>query len=276
MEFFFQRSYRGPVQAVILDWAGTTVDYGCFAPVETFRTVFAEQGVEITVAEAREPMGQQKLDHIRALTQMPRIAAAWASVHGQPSTEVDVQRMYADFTPRQTEVITRYADLIPGVLDAQADFRARGLKIGTCTGYTRPMMAVLGELAAAQGYTPDLMVTGENVPAGRPTPWMAIYNAMQFNVYPFAACVKIGDTVADVREGLNAGMWTVAVGLTGNEVGLTLAEVETLDSPALMARLETAHTRLAEAGAHYIVDGLDEVPDVLDEINQRLRAGERP
>ena len=28
------------LEAVIFDWAGTTVDYGCFAPVEAFIKAF--------------------------------------------------------------------------------------------------------------------------------------------------------------------------------------------------------------------------------------------
>ena len=55
------------INAVILDWAGTTVDFGSFAPtqifVEAFRQAFA---VEITLEEARVPMGLGKWQHIAA------------------------------------------------------------------------------------------------------------------------------------------------------------------------------------------------------------------
>ena len=56
------------IEAVIFDWAGTTVDYGCFAPVEVFLEVYKNRGVNITLEEAREPMGMLKIDHIRALS----------------------------------------------------------------------------------------------------------------------------------------------------------------------------------------------------------------
>jgi phosphonoacetaldehyde hydrolase len=72
--FTYHRCYRGKLQAVILDWSGTTVDYGCVAPAKVFVDVFAEQGVDITLSEARAPMGIFKRDHIRAITRMPRIA----------------------------------------------------------------------------------------------------------------------------------------------------------------------------------------------------------
>ena len=50
-------------QLVIFDWAGTTVDYGCFAPVNAFALAFQKFGVTPTVEEIRAPMGMLKRDH---------------------------------------------------------------------------------------------------------------------------------------------------------------------------------------------------------------------
>lgn len=276
MEFVYRRTYRGPLQAVVLDWAGTTVDYGSCAPAAVFVEVFRQAGVEITAAEARGPMGMHKQDHIREIMRLPRVATAWAERHGSPPGETDVQQLYEAFTPRQMAVIAAYADLIPGTLAAVADFHQRGLKIGSCTGYTKEMMAVLVPAAAARGYTPDEVVCGTDVPAGRPQPWMALVNAMRLGVYPLAAVVKIGDTPADVAEGLNAGMWTIAVARTGNEVGLSKTELENLPAADRETRLRHAYERLAQAGAHYVIDGIGDVSAVLDEIAAHLRRGEHP
>ncbi len=60
--------YAGPLRAVVLDWAGTTVDFGCMAPVATFVQAFEDSGVPITVEEARAPMGMPKWQHIQAIT----------------------------------------------------------------------------------------------------------------------------------------------------------------------------------------------------------------
>ena len=68
------------LQAVIFDWAGTTVDWGCQAPVLAFQKTFAEFSVPITSFEAREPMGLAKRDHVAALCGMPRIHASWLQV----------------------------------------------------------------------------------------------------------------------------------------------------------------------------------------------------
>jgi phosphonoacetaldehyde hydrolase len=272
MEFVYRRGYRGTIKAVVLDWAGTTVDYGCIAPVIVFVEAFRQQGVDITMTEARAPMGMRKNDHIREITRMQRVREAWQHLHGRLPNDDDVQRMYEQFMPMQTEIIADYADPIPGTLEAMSYFQGRGIKVGSCTGYTRAIMDVLIPAAADLGYRPDAVVAGDEVPAGRPAPWMALKNAMHLGAYPLNAIVKVGDTVADIEEGLNAGMWTIGLAKTGNEIGLSEAEVAALPEEELESRLRSAYQRLGQAGAHYVVDGIGDVPAVIEEIERNLQA----
>lgn len=269
-------AYTGPLKAVVLDWAGTTVDYGSCAPAGVFVEVFRRRGVDVTIEEARAPMGAGKRDHIAAMAAMEPVAARWQAKHGRAVTDDDIDSMYQEFARLQLACIADYADLIPGTLDAVADFRRRGLKIGTTTGYTREMMDVLVPEAEARGFHPDSIVCVSDVPAGRPAPWMCYLNAINLQVYPLEACVKVGDTIADIDEGLNAGTWTVGVAKTGNEIGLPEDEVAALQPDDLASRLKAAYDRMHAAGAHYVVDGIGDVPALLDEIGERLARGERP
>ncbi len=270
------RWLNGPVKAVILDWAGTIVDHGSIAPVMAFIETFRLRGVGISLQEARMPMGMPKCEHIRAITKMPMVAALWKSVHGRPPSEADVLAMYEDFIPLQVKVLADYADPIPGAVETIAKLRERGIKIGSTTGYNRRMMDVLAPAAARHGIQPDSIVCVDDVPAGRPEPWMALRSAMELRAYPPALVVKVGDTVPDIEEGLNAGMWTVAVALTGNELGLSAAELAALSPDEVETRRERAHLRLADAGAHYVIDGIWSLPQVLDDIEERLADGELP
>jgi len=276
MNFIFQRSYRGPLKAVILDWAGTTMDYGCYAPAVVFVEVFKRRQVPISVAEAREPMGAHKKVHIRKITQIEAVARRWDAAHGRPPAEADVEAMFQEFVPLQLACLADYADLIPGTLEALQEFRRRGLKIGSTTGYTGEMMALLQAEAKRRGYEPDATVCATDVPAGRPEPWMCLQNAQRLGVYPMEALVKVGDTLPDIEEGLNAGMWTVGLAKTGNELGLNESEVAALPPEVLKARLAVADRRLRQAGAHYVVDAIADVPAILDDIGARLARGERP
>jgi len=276
MDSVFHRSYRGPLKAVILDWAGTTMDYGCYAPAVVFLEVYKRHGVPITIEQAREPMGAHKKVHIRMISEMDSVRRAWREAHGRLPAEDDVDAMFRDFVPLQLECLANYAELIPGTLEAVADFRRRGMKIGSTTGYTTEMMEVLIEEARKRGYAPDSSVCAAQVPAGRPYPWMCLQNALNLQVYPMEAFVKVGDTLPDIAEGLNAGMWTVGLAKTGNELGLTEQEIETLEPAVLKAKLERASQRFHQAGAHYVVDTIAEVPALVDHINARLASGERP
>ncbi len=276
MDFVYSRRYCGPLQGVILDWAGTTMDYGCYAPAVVFVEVFKRAGVEISMEEARVPMGAHKRVHIQKITQIEAVRRRWEAAHGRPPTEEDVDAMFAQFVPLQLDCLARYADLIPGTLEALEAFRARGLKIGSTTGYTSEMMDILQREAAARGYVPDATVCATEVPAGRPEPWMCLENAKRLRIFPMEAIVKIGDTLPDIEEGLNAGMWTVGLAMTGNEMGLNKAEIPATDPALIAQRRDRACARMAQTGAHYVVDSISDCPAIIDAINARLARGERP
>ena len=274
--FTFQRRYVGPIQAVILDWAGTTQDHGVFAPTVVFVELFRTRGVEITIQQARRPMGLFKLDHIRAIARDPDVAAAWERVHGRPCLESDVLAMFEDFKPMQDAAMTRYARLIPGTVEVVAEMRRRGYRIGSTTGYMRSAADITAAEAARQGYAPDATVCADEVPEGRPAPWMVLRNMELLGVYPPAAVVKIGDTLVDVDEGINAGAWAIGLSRTGNYVGLTEDDLAALDPGDRARRIADADDMLRRRGAHHDVESIADVLPCLDEIEERLRRGEQP
>ncbi len=276
MDFNFRRTYRGELKAILLDWAGTTMDYGCYAPAVVFRQVYERMGVPISMTEARAPMGAHKKVHIRKISQIESVHQRWEETYNRPPQESDIDEMFEAFVPLQLSCLAEYADLIPGTLEAVAEFRKRGLNIGSTTGYTGEMMALLQEEAKKRGYEPDATVCATDVPEGRPAPWMCVQNAMQLGVYPFAACVKVDDTIPGIEEGLNAGMWTIGLAKTGNEIGLNEEEINRLDPGLLRTQLETVYQRMHQSGAHYVVDGIWDVPAVLDDIQSKLTRGECP
>lgn len=275
-QFTYRREYRGPIQAVILDWAGTTQDFGVFAPAVVFVDVFEQWGVPITMAEARAPMGLFKLDHIREITRMPAVAARWREAKGRDVTEADVRAMFADFAPLQVAAMAKYAELIPGAREAVDEMKRRGYKIGSTTGFMREAADVALREAARQGYVPDSTVCADEVPAGRPAPWMVLRNLENLGVYPPCSAVKIGDTKIDIDEGLNAGCWTIGLSAAGNYIALSRAEFEALPYDQRRELVVKSDDLLRRQGAHYVVETIADVMPVLDDIERRLANGERP
>lgn len=276
MTFSYRRVYRGPIEAVILDWAGTTMDFGCLAPAVVFVEVFKRQGVPISMEEARAPMGAHKRVHIQKVTELESVRRRWQEVHGRLPDDGDVEAMFKDFVPLQLECLSSYSELIPGVLEVVAELRRRGIKIGSTTGYTTPMVEINLRDAVRQGYKPDSTVCASDVPAGRPYPYMCLQNAINLGVTTVHACVKVDDTIPGIEEGLNAGMWTIGLAISGNEVGLQRPEWEALTEAEKQARRERACRRMWQAGAHHVVDTIADLLPCLDDIQARLRRGEQP
>jgi phosphonoacetaldehyde hydrolase len=261
---------------VIFDWAGTTVDHGSRAPLLPFVQAFAARGVEITPEEARGPMGVHKKDHIRALLQLPTISRRWRERHGREASENDVDELYRRFMPLQLDVIDGFVRLVPGLLDCVALLRKKGIAIGATTGYFRAAAERVYQAAAAQGYRPDHCVCAEEVPAGRPAPWMIFRIMENLGVFPPAAVVKVGDTGPDIGEGLSAGVWSVGVLRSSSEVGCTEQEWDALPDAERGRRLAGCREKLLAAGAHAEVETLAELPAVLNGFDSRLLRGEKP
>jgi phosphonoacetaldehyde hydrolase len=265
-----------PLKAVVFDWAGTMIDFGCRAPATALRRVFADSGVEIAAAEARADMGKAKRDHIRALLALPRVAGAWREVHGVAADESDVSRLHDAVEPMMRAAARDCAQLIPGAADLAARLRAAGVRIGSSTGYTRAMMADILPLAAEQGYAPDVVVCAGETLEGRPSPLMMWKALVELGAWPAQACVKVDDAVVGIGEGLAAGAWTVGLSASGNGVGLSREALDLLPPPERVQRIAASAQALRAAGAHYVVETVAELGPVLEEIGARIAAGGTP
>ncbi|HLF38458.1 MAG TPA: phosphonoacetaldehyde hydrolase [Burkholderiales bacterium] len=274
MNFNYRRSYRGPIEAVLLDWAGTTLDFGCMAPAVVFVEVYKRKKVPITIEEARAPMGAHKRVHIQRISELDSVRRRWQETHGRLPNDDDVSAMFAEFVPLQLECLSKYSALIPGTLEAIAALRARGIKIGSTTGYLTEMMKINQADAKRQGYVPDATVCAADVPAGRPYPYMCLQNVIKLGVSAVQACVKIDDTVPGIEEGLNAGMWTIGLAVSGNEVGMMLDEWRALPPAEQKIKRDRAYTRMQQCGAHYTVDTIADILPCIDDIQARIRGGE--
>lgn len=264
------------IQGIILDWAGTTVDFGSACPVAAFQQAFAVRGVTLAAADVHRFMGWRKRDHLRAILALPAVQQGWAAAQDRAPGDDDIERLYEEIEDLMVELAPRYAQPVPGVQDALAAIRRRSLKIGSTTGYTRRIMEPLTRAAAELGYAPDAWVAADDVKAGRPWPWMLFANLERLELCPPSAIVKIGDTLIDLEEGRNAGMWNVSVVNSSSVVGLSPAQWEAAGAEEREHRRVAARAQFEAAGAHYVIDDLTGLDAVLDQVQSRLAAGELP
>src|SRR5439155_26853980 len=187
-----------------------------------------------------------------------------------------VVAVYEAFVPLQMEVLAAHAEPVAGVPAAVEELRRRGVTVGGTTGYFRAAAERVAAAAERRGYAPDIHLCPDDVPAGRPAPWMVFRIMEAAGVFPPAAVLKVGDTVPDVEEGRNAGAWSVGVTDTGSEVGCTAEEFAALPAGEREERVGAARRKLTAAGAHAVIPSAADVPILLDQLAERLRRGERP
>lgn len=252
------------IKAVIFDWAGTTVDYGCFAPVRAFVEVFKEFGVEPTMEEVREPMGMLKIDHIRTMLEMPRIKQCWIEKYGKEPNEENVHQLFDIFEEKLMSILHLYADPKPGVLEAVEKLRKRGIKIGSTTGYTDKMMEIVVPAALEKGYSPDVWFSPDSTDQkGRPYPYMVFRNMEALGIKDVKNVLKVGDTVSDIKEGKNAGVWSAGIVVGSSEMGLTEKEYLELTEEEKEKKCKEVADKFLDAGADKVFYTIEDLVEYL-------------
>lgn len=255
-------------KAAIFDWAGTMIDFGSFAPMGVFVEAFAKFGVEVSIAEARAPMGAPKWDHIKSMMTAPRISDAWEKAHGHAPTDADVDKVYEIFVPMNEAVVADFATLVPGALDTVKWLRARGMKIGSTTGYTRSIMQRVLPVAAEQGYAPDNCLCADDLSEGRPGPLMMYQCFVDLAVYPPSRVLKVDDTEPGIAEGVAAGCVTVGVTLSGNHVGRTPEDLAAMPEADVTRLHESAAAMLKAAGADHVIRTVADLPQLIETLER--------
>ncbi|MBX9748141.1 MAG: phosphonoacetaldehyde hydrolase [Roseococcus sp.] len=264
------------IKAVIFDWAGTVLDHGSRAPMAAFVKAFAQFGVAITVDDARGPMGMAKRDHIRLVG--AAVNAAWRARHGHDFNEADMEAIFAVFEPLNVAAVKtpEHSTLIAGTAETLAWCQGRGIRVGSTTGYTRPIMEELAPLAAAQGFSPEVMVCAGDLAAGRPAPLQMWYAMAKMGIWPASTVVKCDDTPPGIGEARNAGAWAVGFALSGNIAGLSEAEMAVASEADKAGMRARATAELLASGAHVVVDSIADLPRAVVEIEARMAKGEAP
>ncbi|OQP44576.1 hypothetical protein A4H97_09415 [Niastella yeongjuensis] len=192
------------IQLVVFDIAGTTVrDTGLVA--RAFIDAFGEFNMDIPADAVNHVMGFRKVDAIKMLVP-------------DDSNEELIAQIHEAFIRNILELYKSAPDLepLPYAAETFQQLKQQGIKIALNTGFTRSVTnAVLKRL---QWNTPDIIdvvICSDEVPEGRPHPYMLQAIMQQLHITESKAVVKVGDTRVDVEEGRNAGCGLVISVTTG-------------------------------------------------------------
>jgi 2-aminoethylphosphonate--pyruvate transaminase/phosphonoacetaldehyde hydrolase len=260
------------IEAIILDWAGTTVDYGSRAPIIAFKNAFAHYGVALSEASIRQDIGIDKKSHVRKILQQPEIANNWEAAHPTIPLATATDEVYRQFQHEITQVLSETAQLKSGMTELIQFANDHHIQLATTTGYTQAMLDQLLPLAAEQGYQPLVNITSEQTNhVGRPQPAMVELAMQKLNVTDPAHVIKVGDTINDVLEGKNAGVISVGVVEGGNLIGLSQSEFEQLQIEDRDRYQMKAAAILTEAGADEIVMNIADLIPLIESIDDHQR-----
>ena len=269
------------LQGVILDFSGTTLDAHVISPAHSFVKAFEVEGVQITMEEARQPMGLRKDLHILKLLEMPSIIEKWQIKKGTKPTNNDGARIFRNFLPIQNNCLKEFSELLPGTLETVNTMRNKfNCKIGLTTGFTRESVDILLKEAKLQGLTLDSAVAGDDISNGmgcRPAPFMVWRNMENFKLYDRRLILKVDDTNGGVGEGLNAGVWTVGLYRYSNYTNInSIKEWKDMSKEDFEKKVKLSKEVLMKSGGHYIADNIKDLPEIIEDINRRIAKGESP
>ena len=138
--------------------------------------------------------------------------------------------------------------------------REKGIKIGSTTGYTDAMMAIVAPKAAENGYAPDAWFSPDAVGhKGRPYPYMIYKNMEALGISSAEDVVKVGDTISDIKEGKHAGVYTIGVIEGSSELGLSQKEYEALSDVEKQEKAKAVKKKFMAAGADAVIANMREL-----------------
>ncbi len=264
------------LKAIIFDWTGTAVDFGSKCAQEAIQAAFQAEGVVVTeqyLSQCHDVPASKEISAILALTE---VTAQWQASHGRLPDDRNAVEISQRTEQHLLDHLTQAATPTPWLVQTLQLLKQRGLKIGSSTDCTSRIMERLALLAAEKGFTPDFWVAADQVPQGRPWPWMIFKNLEYLQICPPALTVNVGDTIADVEAANNAGAWSVAVLESSRLVGRSQPALEALPAKNRKLILQQASHQLAQAGAHVVIKNLSELPAAMDQIEKRLLNGMLP
>lgn len=256
------------IEAVVFDWTGTIADFGGSAVVQTVVESFADLGIALSAQSVYDvPAEGDSRDYLAAVAELPEVAQAFEEKHGRAVSDDDLAQLCRLFDEKCGEKLSEKTELLPYVVQTAESLAEEGIKIIVGGDYSRAATDMLLAAAQEKGLTPDIFVCPEDVENfARPYPYMIFRAMQQLRISEVAAVIKVGDTRADIEEGIAAGVWTVAVLEGSAELGMSAADYAALDDDEKENLKETLSDNFWAYGADFVINDMSELFEVIHAI----------
>jgi phosphonatase-like hydrolase len=198
------------IDLVAFDMAGTTIE-DRNEVLLSFLEAMKENRIPATVEELQKWRGASKREVLRIFIEQQ-------FGKEDPGNRERLDQTYAAFR-RQLEnrFVNDGVRVIAGAEETFRWLRDRGIKVALTSGFYRQVADIILRTVGWKPGTVDVSICSDEVPRGRPAPFM-IFRAMEATgVLDVRRVVTVGDTVLDLESGMNAGVRGVVGVLTGTQ-----------------------------------------------------------
>lgn len=208
-------------QLAIFDMAGTTIN-DRDEVYRVLREATEREGARYTDEQFQEMMGTEKKYAIRQLLQIGGVEASEERVEGAWDWfQKELRTTYAEHPPVA----------LPGVEDTFATLHGKGIKVALTTGFSREITdTIVAGLGWVERSLVDATTAGDEVPAGRPEPYLIQLAMERTGIHTVDTVISTGDTQSDIISAQRAGVTSVGV-LTGH---MTRADFEKLGADIVL------------------------------------------
>lgn len=257
---------------VIFDWLGTLSNECSIWAAKNFQDAFKHLGLNVTMEEARGPMGLKKQEHAEILLfKTPRILEQFRKVYNRNPNGQDIARLLKLYEGGD---VSGYDQLLPGLVSTQHFIKyVLGFKMGMTTGFDRVVANKFIHPALQQGLLLDSSATSDEVKRGRPFPDGIVKNLRELGLatgieHAAKTLIKVDDTCVGIEEGRQAGAWTVGVYGTGSYMNVnSLEQIKEMDQDEWILRALNSMSKLSNAHPNFLVPSVNYLPGVIHFIN---------
>tara|TARA_B100000902_G_scaffold264250_1_gene250394 strand:+ start:334 stop:1131 length:798 start_codon:yes stop_codon:yes gene_type:complete len=254
------------IKACIFDLGGTIVDRYSITPLKSLIETFKRHNINISNNLIFKDMGIDKKIHIENILDDTFIYQKWFKQYKRNPEYDDVLKLHQIFKNIQVKK-SHKIDIIPETYNAFEYLKKNNIKIGCTTGFDKNNADIIGRVLNDNLCKLDNIVSSTCVEKSRPYPNMIHKNMIDLGIVDPRTMIKIDDTNIGIKEGKNAGLWTVGIARWSTYMNVLPENYNNMNDIVIRERLEKSKEKLKQSKPDFIIETLDELPNIIETIN---------